>query len=229
MYDQFRKAVSDKRLQNFRRTNDSERDQLARYIWNTEICESFYPILHFLEIGLRNSLHDSITHVKRGDASWFNLPFICEKNAARVEDAIAAIKEKGKDHTDPNRIVAELNFGFWTRLFNTHYQKELWNDKAFLIRAFPYAKSTERSRGTLALRMDQIRRFRNRIFHHNYVLSEKLQGMYRDITEVMDWINPSLSQVTAHFHRFPTISRAAHYEELKETCKALIPDIEPAP
>lgn len=82
-----------------------------------------------------------------------------------VASAKQKLAEVGKP-LEADRIVAELNFGFWSNLLNRPYEQQqvLWPT---LLRAvFPYAPARFRNRPALSRRFNEIRQLRNRIFHH---------------------------------------------------------------
>lgn len=56
------KVLSTSRLDPYHLSGtDTTADALSRYAWNVALCESFYPLLHALEIALRNTLDNAIS------------------------------------------------------------------------------------------------------------------------------------------------------------------------
>ena len=94
---------------------------LARYLLNVALCESLYAPLHLCEIGLRNAIHRELTkQMKQED--WFDSPAFQLKDRAKKE--IAEAKQKVVNECKPvtaDNVISNLNFGFWTNLFDTHY------------------------------------------------------------------------------------------------------------
>jgi hypothetical protein len=70
LYQQLKRACSPDRIEAYRNSGDDDHEALARYVWNTCLCESLYPALQNLEIGLRNSLNSAITK-SLNDSHWF--------------------------------------------------------------------------------------------------------------------------------------------------------------
>lgn len=65
---------------------------------------------------------------------------------------------------NPGRIIAELNFRFWTSMLDKRYEQVL---RPQLIKtAFPYMQRKIRTRKVLSQQFHKIRQLRNRIFHH---------------------------------------------------------------
>jgi hypothetical protein len=69
----------------------------------------------------------------------------------------------------PDKIVAELTFGFWSSLFNGSFQSVLWKD---LRLVFPRCPKRQRQRHAIASALNQIRNLRNRIFHHEPLFAD---------------------------------------------------------
>jgi hypothetical protein len=65
------------------------------------------------------------------------------------------------------KVIAELTFGFWPNLISKHFHP-LWS--ASLHKAFPYAHVPRRD---VHFRLEVIRRLRNRIAHHEPILTSK--------------------------------------------------------
>lgn len=91
--------------------------------------------------------------------------------------------EKGRAITR-GRVVAAVPFGFWAGLFNRRYE-ELWRQR--LRCAFPHGSL---ARAELAGSLGRIRRFRNRVAHHDCLLSQDVDGLVKEMLQVIGWIDP---------------------------------------
>lgn len=214
MLDKYITAVSSQRFESYRSRTSDDIETFTKCLWNISVCESFYPSLQNLEIGLRNAIHNALTFSYR-TSLWFKQSFLCEMCREDIENAEKDLKNKGKDHNDSGRIIAELKFGFWARLFNKHYQQTLWNNKTFLIRVFPNAEARQRIRTNLAVQIDSIRRFRNRVFHHERILGDKIEDIHNNIIEILGWINPILVDTNNLVDRFTVVYSEDHFNRLK--------------
>ena len=72
----------------------------------------------------------------------------------------------------PGRVVAELSLGFWVALFARGYEESLW--RTALYRCFDPTPA----RRQLHKQLNRLRRFRNRVAHHEPILSRDLQTDY---------------------------------------------------
>jgi hypothetical protein len=149
---------------------------------------------------------------------WFNSNSIVVAETARelVEKAKAELDRHGKSDT-PSRIVAELNFGFWTGLMSSSYKDAIWERPKLAKEAFPYMSKYDRKRSALASRFTAIRHLRNRISHHEPIWNRTdLAKDHSDILEALGWIHPSLKTVSQLIDRFPIVSTSAFLDALKQ-------------
>lgn len=95
-----------------------------------------------------------------------------------------------KDVT-PGRIVSELTFGFWTSLFDARFEMTLWKS---LRLAFPNCPKHIRQRKAISSKFNSIRRFRNRIFHHE-AISWNLSALNQykiQLIKGIEWLDKDL-------------------------------------
>lgn len=187
------RALSESRFEAYRTHSDESLEAvLGRYRWNLALCMALYPALGLLEVSLRNNLHGALARYYETDA-WYDLT--PEKLAPREQDSIKQAKnelrKQGK-REEPDRLVAELNLGFWTSLLSKEYEQQLW--PRLLIPAFPQMPRRERTRARVAARLHEIRRLRNRVSHHEpiYKLGNLMQR-YDHIQEAITWLAPALA------------------------------------
>ena len=227
------RTLSTERLAQYAVGVSSEAETYGRYLWNLALCESLYPSLQGLEVALRNALHEAAS-ARYGTPWWFDggrSPvsvrgyqnhrgrggvWVHTGDAWKVESAKAQLRQAGKP-VQPGRIIAELTFGFWTALFNRHYVNEgLW--PALLAPVFP-ALTTGRTIGVVRPRLEEVRRLRNRVFHHEPVWQDAdLQAKHGRILEALGWICPDTARLVRSVDRFDQVyaSGAESYEAIVE-------------
>jgi hypothetical protein len=177
------KIVSAPRLQSYLRTQAMDQERTIKlYRQNITLSRSFYPLLSILEVAIRNVLDtecialfadpDWLQHQKTGFMSDPRLTYKTSSGRVKqneflrksVQDAEWKIQKRGKAITH-GRIVSELTFGFWTELFErTHYRLL----KGVPIKAFPNLPATTK-RVDIYNALNDIRRFRNRVYHNEPV------------------------------------------------------------
>ena len=198
-------ALSAARWEGFARGAD-DKAALARYLWNIQLCEALYPLLHCLEIGLRNGLHRELSaHFGRED--WFDMEWLEAAQAEDVRKARDAIAKKRQD-TTPDRIVSEVTFGFWCGLFNRHYEhgQILW--PTLIKPVFPRLPKAMRSIRDIEKNINQMRRLRNRVFHHEPIWHWRdLRQKHEIGTRLVKGLNPELGEQLGAIDRFPEIMK----------------------
>ncbi len=171
------------------------------YLTNIELSEALYPVLSILEISLRNAIHQKLsTHFN--DPYWF-------KNILPDEFQVAVKKAEQKIHLQqkpltPDRMIAELNFRFWNRLFNRHYARQLWKP---LRTIFPYLPKQQRRRDTIDDALFRIRTLRNRVYHYTPIFHNLnyLEMVYREIYIFLSWLHHSLPAALHKTDRFQQV------------------------
>jgi hypothetical protein len=84
------------------------------------------------------------------------------------------------------RVIAELTFYFWKRLYSPDYEQALW--RTTLKRTFPYKKLT---RAEIAIHLEQIYQSRNRLAHHEPVLHKR----FNDTMAAIDFVIQRLEAI----------------------------------
>lgn len=196
------------RIDAYRRDGVDEKSALARYLLNMAISEALYPTLQFSEIALRNAVHRELSG-RCGTDSWYDQPQarLTQWQQDKVNEAKQTLSRLGKPPTS-GRIIAELNFGFWTGFFNHPHART--GIGAFLSkRVFPHAPSSEQVQSKLGRRWKDIRDLRNRVFHHERILHWRdLDQRHQSILDVIDWMSPELRELTSVLDRFVAIRSA---------------------
>ncbi|HYH80092.1 MAG TPA: hypothetical protein VEX86_09845 [Longimicrobium sp.] len=209
-------VLSRDRLERYSATATEPRwEHLARYEWNVAICEAFYPLLHHLEIVLRNRLDRvgeaaypfrRVNHIR----SWLdaipsalhtygvNDVFRAKQKLFGIDRATGALLAPTRQFTAGD-LIASLDFGFWTGLFNRDYLFQSSRDKRLwphgLKDVFPYAPTVPTLK-SISGRLNQLRHLRNRIFHHEPIWRRPDLAADRDnILELVDWMSPEIGRV----------------------------------
>lgn len=212
---EIRRALSPERLGAYARGGRDELDALALYLWNTTLCEALYPMLHGLEISLRNALFDAAGAAYHGHGftqvpCWLDAdpPVLLPGERGKVEQAKRRLREKGRP-LEPGRVVAELSFGFWTALFDVRYEhgRVLW-PRLFKHGLFAGAPRRLRSRHALSPMLNRVRNLRNRAFHHEPIWHWRdLDDQYALARDLVGWLCPRLRGVIEPFDRFQRVRR----------------------
>ena len=109
---------------------------------------------------------------------------------SEVTVAIRHISQRGEMVT-PDKIVAELTFGFWVTLLNSEYELTLWKG---LRLAFPYMPKKDRKRKNVSSPCNALRKLRNRVFHHESICwdLDYISGIHSRLVQVLGWMNQDM-------------------------------------
>lgn len=180
-------------------------DMLTNYFWNIALCESLYPSLNSLEVALRNSIHANLT-LSFGTDMWFDRPRLLLVKERKALDEAKAYVSTGNMPVTADRIVAKLNFGFWSALFKDPYEADLWkpNGWASFKATFPAKRKIGRS--ALFHRINELRLLRNCVMHYEPVWSRRnLKQEHQIIHQTLAWISPHFAQLLVEIDSFPDV------------------------
>jgi hypothetical protein len=199
----FEKVFSDERMDRyFLRYPENEKKSILHYQCNIEISESLYPCLSVFEVALRNSVNRELIS-KFGKKEWY-VHFATTPGLSKLLKDINIAEQnisKRLELVSASKVVAELTFGFWTRLFNSEYERILWKN---IRLAFPYMPKSHRKRKNISAPLNKFRTLRNRVFHNEPICwnFSRLQELHDELVEVMGWINKDLPEWISPFDRF---------------------------
>jgi hypothetical protein len=250
LYRALEPSVSSERLAAFDKGTleggkpDPERVILTRYAYNVALCEALYPLMHMLEVTLRNAVWRGVAtrHPGSGalDANGFldcwldgdpkQRPVVLrEVHQRQVAEAKADITKDGRQVTE-GRLIAELRLGFWTGLFGSGYGKvspsdpRLW--PSLFAEVFPHLDEAVWNRAKVADRLNHLRLLRNRAFHHEPIWSRKLKKDEANILEVLGWISPEAQAYARTLSRVSTVvqqSLVPYEQAMKSVPSTLYP------
>jgi hypothetical protein len=210
---------------------DDKAKTLALYEWSARTSSAAFEIVGHLEVLLRNALDGCLRERFREDLCeipWFLLP---TPGGEHVAEAVASVRERLRPQGKESRhqIVAGLSFGFWAGLLGPRYE-ELWRD--CLHRAFPNSSG---KRKQVAAAVERVRKFRNRLAHHDSIMNVDIPFEIRQIFDLASYISTDAakwlercSNVMAMYAQRPIVIAdtvvvpAKHAWPLYERCYAYV-------
>ena len=198
-------SVSAARLQRYVEIATGDVAQALRlYMWNTALSEALYGPLQGLEITLRNKVHEGLAGIF--GAHWYDDQRLQLRHAQQqqITNAKQTLGFQGK-RIEPERVLAELNFGFWVGLFGSKYETPLWRShlRPLLVNApSPFLRKDIHDA------LFEIRLLRNRIAHHESILQRRLPEEHGLILTVIQWFCADTAAWVAHHSRFSTVYAA---------------------
>lgn len=139
---------------------------LELYAWNARMAGACLEQLAHLEVLLRTAIDVRMSLVARENEvgiPWFLMPqHVGEEQLEAIEAVRGRLRNEEKETRD--QIIAGLTFGFWSGWLGRKHE-ELW--RQVLRHAFPNGDGKRSQVSTLA---ERIRKFRNRIAHHDSLI-----------------------------------------------------------
>jgi len=174
---------------------------LSLYERNARIAEAFYRPLQSLEVCLRNHMNRQLT--AQYAASWFRTagPPFDQETIDKIDAAINELRRAGRA-ASTGAVVAELNFGFWVILLSKRYDTNLW--RTTFSSAFREG-GRRIARQRVHNRMNDIRSFRNRVFHHEPIYHLNPEQVHADIIEAIAWLCPESAAWAWEHSRVPYV------------------------
>lgn len=190
-------AISGPRFATYLRAcaNDHEA-ALELYHWNLEISSGLLVPLQVCEVAVRNGVVDAIELVHGPNWPWSNgflrsLPIPRNPRHYNPETNLRAV---AANLPTVGKVVAELNFAFWEKIFTRGQDARLWIP--YFHQVFPgapaaLAPAVARAHAFQALY--DIRQLRNRIAHHEPIFARNLAADYARLRELIEWRRPAVA------------------------------------
>ena len=195
-------SISTERLSRYRRSTHHLPSAIALYEQNIAISESFYTALQGLEICFRNKLHNALQLAYGSECLLQErLPLIPE-GVKRLREAKEQFGTLRRSITEGG-VIAELSLGFWVGLLGPPYDSSLWRNS--LYRVFTSEGRFFR-RKEIHGRFNAIRRFRNRVAHHEPIWDQDLIKRHSEIIEAIHWMCPVTADWVARRSRLPAVA-----------------------
>lgn len=200
-----------------------EERAIELYLWSGEFAGYLHRQISHLEVSVRNSIDGALRtwNVEQKEASE---EWVMEGNTGDLvhrllrrnlqearRSAEEASSRRGPKH--PRRgtpishddIFSQLMFGTWTRLIGgtgagpEELRQQIWEEAVY--KAFPYARKepleikNEDTRREIGRKLEEIRRVRNRVSHHENLLGVNGRTKLDQIYTLLGYIDPNLSKL----------------------------------
>ncbi len=170
---------------------DDDPSALALYAWNARVSGELLAPLHFCEVVIRNAVSDALEAQYGHQWPWSqgferSLPDPQVGYSPR-KDLLSARRNKNATGS----VIPELAFVFWQKMFTSRYDARLW--QSYLLQVLP---NLNQARAIASLRqdiyddLDQIRRLRNRIAHHEPIFTRHLEDDFNRIIKLIEFRCP---------------------------------------
>jgi hypothetical protein len=174
------------------------RRALKLYVWNAEIASAFLVPLHLCEVAIRNAVADAIAAQYGPSWPWargFQNSLRAPSTGYNPRADLAVAR---RNTSSTGKVIPEVKFVFWQKMLTSRYDNAIWNHQ--LATVLPGADA---SIGVAALRtrvyndLDRIRILRNRIAHHEPIISRNLSVDLAAIKDLVALRCGDMSQLLA--------------------------------
>lgn len=187
-HDDLEAALSLERFSRYLDWAGGDRNRaIELYTLNTRLSEALYIPLQMLEVALRNRIHAVMSAAFHDEWYRDDGRLIGDRQPEQLAKALGDIARAGREPT-AGRIVAELTFSFWTAMLGADYDP-LWQTHLHRIARKPYGKGVARKQ--LSGPLTPIRILRNRIAHHEPIITWDLTKHYNNMVTITGWLSPA--------------------------------------
>ena len=184
---------------------------LALYQWNLEVSSAFLAPLQICEVAVRNGVVEAIELVHGPTWPWSNgfirsLPVPRKANHYNPANNLRAV---AASFPTVGKVVAELNFAFWEKVFTVGQDQRLWVPHFHgVFPGAPAGLSPPLARAHAHQELALIRKFRNRIAHHEPIFARNLGADYARLRELIEWRRPAVAGWVDKIERVTTLLAA---------------------
>jgi hypothetical protein len=169
-----------------RATGADKQRALALYRWNMETSAALMVPLQICEIAIRNAAVEAIEAVHGADWPWSHGFRRSLPNPARGHSPQRELITVASAHTTPGKVVAELKFIFWQKMFTARHDQRIWAQQLRTVLPFlPVEQSISQLRQSLHDDLDKVRDLRNRVAHHEPIFGRALSAEYQRMRSVV--------------------------------------------
>ena len=161
---------------------------LELYGWNALVSGALLMPLHVCEVVLRNAVSEALEAKYGINWPWDTSFELSLPNPAVGYNPRRDLQSARNRVLTTGKVIPELKFVFWQKLFTARYDKRLWDGYLPIVlpnigigSAMTVAKARQRVYDDL----EKIRKLRNRIAHHEPIIARNLQDDLQRIDELI--------------------------------------------
>lgn len=178
-----------------RHCKNNKSDALALYKWNLQVSSAFITPLHLLEISTRNAVVEALNSVHSQNWPWNNGFIRSLTDPVNGYSPKQDLKLVSQREPTVGKVVAELKFIFWERMFTSRFDERLWkNNIKNIFPNTPQHLQTHEIRSQIYHDIFTIRKLRNRIAHHEPIFSRTLDDDLDKMLRLIRWRNATAAQ-----------------------------------
>lgn len=163
---------------------------LELYAWNALVSGALLMPLHVCEVVVRNAVSDALEAKYGNRWPWSSSFELSLPNPQGGFNPRRDLQRARHGAPTTGKVIPELTFAFWQKLFTARYDKRLWD--TYLPTVLPNsganaALTVAQARQRVYDDLEHIRRLRNRIAHHEPVIVRNLMDDFQRIDELVQF------------------------------------------
>jgi hypothetical protein len=168
-------------------TGNEDSAALELYAWNARVSAALLAPLHICEVVVRNSVADALETVYGARWPWssvFELSLPAPGIGYSPRKDLQGVR---KHQNSTGKVIPELKFVFWQKMFTSRHDSRVRNPH--LMRILPGldpAKPVGRLRHEIYDDLEEFRKLRNRIAHHEPIFTRNLLGDLQGIVDLIE-------------------------------------------
>ncbi|WP_295627695.1 hypothetical protein [uncultured Corynebacterium sp.] len=165
------------------------------YMWNLSVSARWWGPLAYLEVALRNKLHDRLAESVGRKDWWLDEGLHMSEHLMRnIADAQRYARSQLKSGSpSADDVVAASSFGLWTSVLHKDNAQGLWRDH--LQAGF----DGRVKRGPLYDNAYKLKKLRDRIAHHEPIFAENQGQHLRELDVVLAAIHEDLPSLVGEW------------------------------
>lgn len=166
---------------------DARSTPLDLYLWNARISAAFLIPLHIGEVVIRNAVSDALTRIHGPRWPWVqgfadSLPSPANGYNPRRE----LLRAAARCANGTSQIIPTLSFVFWQKMFTQRFDvRVLARCMGAVLPGADTAAPRHVTRAHIHNDLEQIRRLRNRIAHHEPIFARALGEDFAAIQRIV--------------------------------------------
>ncbi len=164
---------------------DEDPAALNLYAWNAQVSGALMAPLHICEVAIRNAVSDALEAIYGPQWPWSTVFEQSLPVSGRYKPRLDLINARA-NVTTTGKVIPELKFVFWQKMFTSRYTVRIWNNH--LMRVLPNLDATQpipQLLQTVYAELEEIRKLRNRIAHHEPIFTRNLMDDFQRITTLI--------------------------------------------
>jgi len=179
------------RLATYLRVAQGDLDKsLELYAWNAQVSAGLMLYANFAEVAVRNAVDDALVSIYGAQWPWnstFEQSLPAPKRGFSTRNELINVRGQ---HPSTGKVIADLRFVFWEKMFTARFDQRIWTPH--IHRVFPGAGGYPVSQTRTDIHSDlwTVRQIRNRIAHHEPLLSVDLNALVATLERLVSRRSP---------------------------------------